>query len=87
MNAELPNARISGPEEGEYAGKPGVIHDRYLINAAETDGRLAVVEHLLPPRALAAPLHRHRNEDEYSFILEGTVGALLGDDEVFGTAS
>jgi mannose-6-phosphate isomerase-like protein (cupin superfamily) len=85
MKAELPNARILGPEEGEYAGTPGVLHDRFLINAAETGGRFAVVEHLLPPRALAAPLHRHRDEDEYSFILEGTVGALLGEEEVYGT--
>src|SRR5690606_16960251 len=68
-----------------YAGKPGVLHDRFLINAHETAGRFAVVEHLLPPRALAAPLHRHHNEDEYSFILDGTVGALLGGEEVVGT--
>ena len=36
----------------------------------------------MPPRALAAPLHRHNREDEYSFILEGRMGALLGDDVV-----
>ena len=34
-------------------------------------------------RALAAPLHRHTREDEYSFILEGRMGALLGDDVVW----
>ena len=33
-------------------------------------------------RALAAPLHRHTREDEYSFVLEGRMGALLGDDVV-----
>ena len=36
----------------------------------------------MPPRALAAPLHRHTREDEYSFVLEGRMGALLGDEEV-----
>jgi hypothetical protein len=36
----------------------------------------------MPPRALAAPLHRHNREDEYSFVLEGRMGALLGDDVV-----
>ena len=36
----------------------------------------------MSPRALAAPLHRHTREDEYSFILEGRMGALLGDDVV-----
>jgi mannose-6-phosphate isomerase-like protein (cupin superfamily) len=86
MKSELSKARILGPTDGEYAGKPGLLHDRFLISGPETGGRFAAVEHLLPPRALAAPLHRHRNEDEYSFILEGTVGALLGGEEVFGTA-
>jgi hypothetical protein len=38
----------------------------------------------MPPRALAAPLHRHTREDEYSYVLEGRVGALLGDDVVVG---
>jgi hypothetical protein len=34
-------------------------------------------------RALAAPLHPHTREDEYSFVL-GSIGALLGDDVVIG---
>jgi mannose-6-phosphate isomerase-like protein (cupin superfamily) len=85
MKSGSSKVRILGPQDGEYAGKPGVLHDRFLINAHETAGRFAVVEHLLPPRALAAPLHRHHNEDEYSFILDGTVGALLGGEEVVGT--
>jgi gentisate 1,2-dioxygenase len=36
-------------------------------------------------RALAAPLHRHTREDEYSYVLEGRVGALLGDEVLIGT--
>jgi gentisate 1,2-dioxygenase len=38
----------------------------------------------MPPRRLAAPLHRHSREDEYSFVLEGRLGALLGDEVVYG---
>jgi hypothetical protein len=34
----------------------------------------------MPPRSLAAPLHRHLREDEYTFVLQGRVGALLGDE-------
>ncbi len=30
-------------------------------------------------RALVVPLHRHTNEDEYSYVLEGRTGARLGD--------
>jgi quercetin dioxygenase-like cupin family protein len=54
----------------------------FKIRGADTDGRFAVVEHTLAPRVLAAPLHRHANEDEYSLVLEGTLGAQLGDDVV-----
>jgi len=86
MRSELNKARVLGLTDGEYAGQPGVLHDRFLITGQETSGRFALVEHLLPPRALAAPLHRHSNEDEYSFVLEGTVGALLGEEEVYGKA-
>lgn len=36
----------------------------------------------MSPRALGAPLHRHTREDEYSFVLQGRMGALLGEDVV-----
>jgi len=36
----------------------------------------------MSPRALAGPLHRHSREGEYSFVLEGRMGALLGDEVV-----
>ena len=51
----------------------------WKIEAAQTGGRFSVVHHPLAPRALAAPLHRHHREDEYSYVLTGTLGALLGD--------
>ena len=57
-----------------------MIGVRFMIDGDETEGRLSLVEHPMPPRALAAPLHRHLREDEYSYVLEGTVGALLGDE-------
>lgn len=79
-------ARVLGPQDGDIVGEAGILHDRFLVTAAESDGRFALVEHLLPPRTLAAPLHRHSREDEYSFVLEGRVGALLGQEEVFGEA-
>lgn len=54
----------------------------WAIDGPETGGRFSIVHHPLAPRALAAPLHYHHNEDEYSYVLEGTLGALLGDDVV-----
>jgi quercetin dioxygenase-like cupin family protein len=57
---------------------------RFMVGGEESGGGFSLVEHPMPPRALAAPLHRHSREDEYSFVLEGRVGALLGDQVVYG---
>lgn len=54
----------------------------WKIDAEETQGRFSVVHHPMAPHALAAPLHRHANEDEISYVLRGTLGALLGDEVV-----
>jgi mannose-6-phosphate isomerase-like protein (cupin superfamily) len=54
----------------------------WKIEGAESDDRFSVVHHPLAPRALAAPMHRHTREDEYSYVLSGTLGALLGEDVV-----
>ena len=55
-----------------------------MLAGDETGGGFSLVEHPIPPRALAAPLHRHSREDEYSFVLEGRLAALLGDEVVYG---
>jgi mannose-6-phosphate isomerase-like protein (cupin superfamily) len=52
---------------------------RFMIGGAESGGGFSLVEHPLSARALGAPLHRHDREDEYSYVLEGRIGALLGD--------
>ena len=75
--------KIVGARDGK-AGSLGSIGVRFLIGVEETHaGGFALVEHPMPPRTLAAPLHRHSREDEYSFVLEGRMGALLGDDVVY----
>jgi quercetin dioxygenase-like cupin family protein len=72
-----------GPNDGR-TGFLGTVGVRFMIDGPETGERFALVEHPMGPRALAAPLHRHTREDEYSYILEGRVGALLGDEVVIG---
>ena len=76
-------ARVLGPRDGR-TGFLGSIGVRFMIDGAEADERFSLVEHPMSPRALAAPLHRHSREDEYSYILEGRVGALLGDEVLVG---
>ncbi len=75
--------KIVKPSEGK-AGSLGSIGVRFMIDTEEThDGGFSLVEHPMPPHALAAPLHRHSREDEYSYVLTGKMGALLGDDVVY----
>jgi quercetin dioxygenase-like cupin family protein len=80
---EATKAKVVGPRDGK-AGFLGSIGVRFMIDGDETSGGFSLVEHPMSPRALAAPLHRHTREDEYTFILEGKVGALLGDEVLVG---
>jgi mannose-6-phosphate isomerase-like protein (cupin superfamily) len=81
VKASGAGGKVVGPADGK-SGSLGMIGVRFMIDGDETAGRFSLVEHPMPPRALAAPLHRHLREDEYSFVLEGRVGALLGDEVV-----
>jgi mannose-6-phosphate isomerase-like protein (cupin superfamily) len=77
----ISTARIVGVADGR-AGFLGSIGVRFMIDGSEADERFALVEHPMSARALAAPLHRHTKEDEYSFVIEGRMGALLGEEHV-----
>lgn len=76
--------RVMGPTGGDTFGAVTAVRDRFMIDGHVSGGGFSLVEHLMPPRALAAPLHRHSREDEYSYVLEGRVGAFFEDEEVFG---
>jgi len=76
---ETTAAKVIGPTDGRL-GFLGSIGVRFMIDGDETDQGFSLVEHPMSARALAAPLHRHTREDEYSFVLEGRMGALLGDE-------
>ena len=67
--------------EGERADFPQ-MGNRYVLRGDSSDERFALVEHTIPPRALAAPMHTHEREDEYSFVLAGRLGAQIGDEVV-----
>ncbi len=74
--------RLIGPADGETVDL-GSLGVRFMVWRAESGGGFSLVEHPIPPRGLCAPLHRHTHEDEYSFVLEGRMGAQLGEDVVF----
>src|SRR6202790_4927172 len=77
MEATL--AKIVRPRDGK-SGFLGSIGVRFMIDGEVTGGGFSLVEHPMSAHALAAPLHRHLREDEYSYVVEGRMGAMLGDD-------
>jgi mannose-6-phosphate isomerase-like protein (cupin superfamily) len=79
MAVQATSTRVLGPADGK-AGFLGSIGVRLMVDGETTSGGFSLVEHPMSARALAAPLHRHHREDEYSYVIEGRMGALLGDD-------
>jgi mannose-6-phosphate isomerase-like protein (cupin superfamily) len=77
--------RVIGPRDGKFVDLRSV-GVRFMIWGAESGGGFSLVEHPIPPRTLVAPLHLHEREDEYSYVLEGRMGAQLGDDVVYAEA-
>jgi mannose-6-phosphate isomerase-like protein (cupin superfamily) len=75
-----PRARVVlSPDEGEKVvmGRLGVP---LMVEGAQSGGTFALVEHPIGPRVLAAPLHTHEREDEYTYVLEGEISVQVGDE-------
>lgn len=75
---------ILSPNDGQtvWIGGLGI---QFKLDGTHTQGAFSVVEHPLEPGAFAPP-HTHSREDEFSYVLEGTVGVKLGDDEYLVTS-
>ena len=70
---------ILPPDAGQtvWIGGIGV---QFKLDGTHTQGAFSIVEHPLEPGAFAAP-HTHSQEDEFSYVMEGTIGVMLGDRE------
>jgi len=51
----------------QFFGSPTVLH----ATGEQTDGRFFLLESISMPPGLASPYHRHHNEDEAFYVLEG----------------
>jgi mannose-6-phosphate isomerase-like protein (cupin superfamily) len=81
LSPEQPVARVAETTTG-FLGE--VLGARFVMDGAASAGRFSLVEHPIGPRGLAAPMHLHTREDEYSFILAGMWGFQLADTVVYG---
>ena len=72
-------SNVLSADEGEmvWLRKLGI---RFMIGGEQTQGNFSLVEHPIKPRALAAPMHTHRHEDEYTYVLEGEIGVQIGEE-------
>lgn len=75
MNSAVKNRASTDDKVLDLGGGVGVV---VKLRGEQTRGRLAVVEHPFEPGGLIEP-HTHALEDEWSYVLEGTVGVQVGD--------
>ena len=78
-------AGVIRPGDCDQSGLGGCTN-LFFVDGEATAGRVSLVEHRLAPRSLAAPMHLHENEDEFSFVLSGRVAAISGGREVLASA-
>jgi mannose-6-phosphate isomerase-like protein (cupin superfamily) len=70
---------LVAPGEGEEIWD-GPIGTSVIVPAAATGGLLSVCEMPVAPGYMVPP-HLHRDEDEFSYVIAGRIGARIGDDE------
>lgn len=67
------------PPNGGRAVWIGSFGTIFKVPPEITPSGVAIVEHVLGPHQLGAPLHRHSREDEISHVLDGELTVQQGD--------
>jgi quercetin dioxygenase-like cupin family protein len=73
---------LVGPTDGRVTveGPVGVVEK---VHGRRTNGVISIVEHPIAVGVLVPP-HVHTDFDEWSYVLQGRVGARIGDQEFTG---
>jgi mannose-6-phosphate isomerase-like protein (cupin superfamily) len=79
-SATLSTRRAVVPAGSAVPLLEGPLGALLLAGAGQTGGGPAFVVHDLAPHALGSPVHTHRHEDEWSFVLSGAIGVEVGDE-------
>ena len=74
---------VIAPREGKAVSLGG-FGAVFKISGEASEGRFSIVEHPIDPGRMVHP-HVHAHEDEFSYILEGEIGARVGDEVVQAT--
>jgi quercetin dioxygenase-like cupin family protein len=78
MPASRTRRAVILPGAGELVDLGGIgVH--FKLSGRDTGDAFSIVEHPVEPRMLI-PSHVHHLEDEFSYVLEGRIGARIGDD-------
>jgi quercetin dioxygenase-like cupin family protein len=78
------NPTIRRPAEGRCLAVVGDVY-RFLATGADTDGKYALWEAIVPPGG-GPPPHVHSREEEGFYILEGEITFQIGDECLVATA-
>lgn len=55
---------------------------RLLLANEESEGAVTIYEFILPPESPGSPPHTHSLEDEYFYVLSGTLDVLSGEEVI-----
>jgi quercetin dioxygenase-like cupin family protein len=58
----------------------GGLAVQFKLRSGQTGGQLSITETTLDPHRLVPP-HVHADEDEYAYVVAGTIGVRVGDEE------
>ena len=83
INRETPGAfpmpiNLQRPADQLEPGPRG-MNMRTLIKSAETNNQFTCIEFAMAPKKMGPAPHIHEHLDEFSYVLEGTLGVLVGD--------
>jgi quercetin dioxygenase-like cupin family protein len=65
---------------GLRPGDPCGLAVHFKLRGAQTGGQLSISEATPDPHRLVPP-HVHADEDEYAYVVAGTIGVRVGDEE------
>lgn len=73
------------PNDGRVVSLGDKVRMIIKVSGEQTRGAFSIVEHTVEPSELRPP-HVHTKEDAYFYVVEGEIGARIGDQDVVAPA-